>query len=338
MPFPTGVPTATATSTPTPPPRAGSAAPPTPRPTATSRPAPRTPTPRPFARGDVLASVGGGLVKLYDARGRLRAILRTGSRSSQERGLCFDPAGHLYVTNFDAGSLSRFDAFGRLLATSWGAHVPPTPSSCVADRAGHIYVGTADKSGRLLKFDAAGHLLATFRLARENAGVDWIDLAADQCTLYYTSQGSHIKRYNVCTRRQLADFARNVSAQCYGLRLLPRGGLLVACLTAVYRLNAAGHTIAAYTAAHMGERHPCAPTSRTPCDLWKSALVALSLDPDGRSFWTATLETGHVYRVDLATGRTLAAFTAPPYQLLGGLATAGEPAAALQAPAKPARR
>jgi hypothetical protein len=246
-------------------------------------------------------------------------VLNTGSHSSQERGACFDATGHLYVTNFDAGTLSTFDHLGSLLGRPWTMPAHHTPTSCVADRAGHVYVAVVDHGGQLLEFDGAGHLLKTFRPTQENAGVDWIDLSADQCTLYYTSQGSHIKRFNVCTRRQLTDFAGDVAPQCYGLRLLPRGGALVACLTAVYRLNATGHTVATYTAVHLGEPHPCAPTARAPCDIFKSALVALSLDPDGRSFWTATLETGHVYRVDLASGRRLAAFTAKPYQLLGGL-------------------
>lgn len=59
------------------------------------------------------------------------------------------------------------------------------------------------------------------------------------------------------------------------------------------------------------------------------ALVAVGLDRDGRSFWTATLESGHLYRIDVASGRRLAAFTAAPYQLLADVAIVGEPAAAL---------
>lgn len=222
---------------------------------------------RPYPAGSVLAGVGGGKITLYDAAGRLIDVLDTHSRSTEEKGMCFDSAGNLYVSNFDADSMSKFDSCGRLVTYPWGIRFKTSPSSCVADRAGHIYVGEAAGSKRLLKFDAAGHLLATFRPARQNVGIDSMDLAADQCTLYYTSQGSSIKRFDVCTHRQLPDFATGVAAQCYGLRLRPNGEVLVACLTAVYRLNARGKTIATYTAAHLGGRDRCRPAARSQCDI-----------------------------------------------------------------------
>ncbi len=65
-----------------------------------------------------------------------------------------------------------------------------------------------------------------------------IDLAADQCTLYYLHKYTTIKRFNVCTETPLPDFASVFSPQ--DVRVLPDGGVLVAAYQAVFRFNAAG--------------------------------------------------------------------------------------------------
>jgi len=257
------------------------------------------PTPRPYARGAVFAGVGAGAVALYTPRGNVLARLRTRSRSSEEKGLCFDTAGNLYVTNFDASTISKFDGRGRLTQDSWGGRFSKDPESCAADDAGRVYVGEAHGAKRILKLTSGGKLLAAYKPRGENEGPNWIDLAADQCTLFYTSAGSGVKRFDVCRGRQLLDFARAPDGQCYALRLRPNGDVLVACSAQVYRLD---------TTRALGE---------------KSILYALALDPDGASFWTAGFESGRVYRVDIATGRVLGRFTAPPYQVLGAWPSRG---------------
>src|SRR5437764_6527092 len=199
--------------------------------------------------------------------------------------MCFDVTGVLSATNFDDGTVSTFDPHGRLLASGWaGPYTTEArdPESCVVDGAGDIYVGIVVQNemvrgGLLRKYDAAGHLLATYHPDVEERGVDWIDLAADDCTLYYTSESNSIKRYNVCTHRQLPDFAHGLAGPCYALRIRPNGEVLVACYRLVYRLDPDGHVIQSYTARQGGER---------------SRFFAVNLDPDGPSFWTAGLESG----------------------------------------------
>ena len=305
----------------------------TPRPTATAPRSTVTPTVRALAAGNLFAGVGGGKINRYDPRGRLLAVVSTGSRRSEVKGMCFDATGNLYVTNFDARTMSKFDNRSRLVAVPWGSRFRSNPSSCVADRAGHVYVGEVLGSNQLLKFDARGRLIATYKPAREFAGVDWIDLAGDQCTIFYTSEGNTIKRFDVCKNRQLPDFAGGMPNQCYGLQLRSNGDVLVACRTAVYRLNSKGRTVATYTARHLGEIGGCQSASQAGCDPFKSALLAVRLDPDHKTFWTVGFESGHVYRVDIATGRRLLSFTAPPYQLMGDLAIVGQPSAGLTTPA-----
>lgn len=271
----------------------------------------------------MFASVGAGAVALYTSRGDPLVQLRTRSRSSEEKGLCFDTAGNLYVTNFDVSTISKFDGRGRLTQDPWGGRFSKDPESCAADAAGRVYVGEAHGAKRILKLTSGGKLLAAYKPRGENEGPNWIDLAADQCTLFYTSAGSGVKRFDVCRGRQLPDFARAPDGQCYALRLRPNGDVLVACSAQVYRLDKAGRVLRAYTTRALGE---------------KSILYALALDPDGASFWTAGFESGRVYRVDIATGRVLGRFTAPPYQVLGGLAVAGDAAAAQLTPQSPACR
>lgn len=257
--------------------------------------------------------MGGGLVNQYDALGHLLHILNTHSRSTEEKGMCFDPAGNLYVTDFDAGTMSKFDSHGKLVAYPWGGPFNKEPESCVADAAGNIYVGEVHGRALLRKFNAAGRLLATYKPAREDQGVDWIDLAADQCTLYYTSEGSSIKRFDVCHNRQLPDFVNALAGPCYAVSLRPNGEVFVAC-SAIYRLNGNGHILHIYTTQSVGE---------------KNIFATVNPDPDGTSFWAGGFQSGKIYRIDIATGRKLASFKVPLYQLLGGVAVAGEIAGAL---------
>jgi hypothetical protein len=107
-------------------------------------------------------------------------------------------------------------------------------------------------------------------------------LAGDQHTLYYTSEGPHVKRFDVGSSTQLADFS-GVGGTEYGFRLLSGGGLLVANTTNVLRLNSAGAITQTYLSGG-------------------NLLFALSLDPNGVDFWTAEYSTGRVVAVNIANG------------------------------------
>ena len=39
-------------------------------------------------------------------------------------------------------------------------------------------------------------------MTTQETGDDWIDLASDECTFYYTTEGNEIFRYNKCTNTQ----------------------------------------------------------------------------------------------------------------------------------------
>lgn len=256
-----------------------------------------------YAIGDVFAGVGSGQVKQFSSTGTLLNTL-TGVPSNENTGMAFDTAGNLYSTGFN-GSISKYDNSGTFLA-AFGSGYNSNPESIVRDAAGNFYVGQAGGTGDVLKFDSAGGPLGSFNVATDARGSDWIDLAADQCTLFYTSEGSLVKRYNVCTDTQLADFATLPSSPAYALRIRPNGEVLVAASSLVHRLDSAGAVVQSYTI----------PST--------SLLFALNLDPDGTSFWTGDIFSGEIFRVDIATGAILQQFNSTPNTTMAGLAVFGE--------------
>lgn len=145
-------------------------------------------------------------------------------------------------------------------------------------------------------------------------GSDWLDIASDQRTIYYTSEWGVVYRYDVGPNpadgiRQRAvppanpenypvqnwpyatllpeNPANPSPVVLYALRLLPpgdgTGGLLVAEPTAILRINDRGVIVNRYDA---------------DVDGW----FALNIAPDGRSFWSASTANGRIYRWEIATG------------------------------------
>lgn len=221
-------------------------------------------------------------------------------------GQCFAPNGDVLATRFAHTSPIRFSrqgalrngAFGGSQAFNFNRH-----ESCVFDRAGNVYIGQAgfdatqtDAQVPVLKFNPSGVLLDSFVMPTGPRGTDWIDLASDQCTLYYTSEDTTVRRYDLCARTPLPPLITTLSAPfCYALRLRPNRELMVACQEAVHRVSAQGINLQTYTRQSIGETNA-------------QGLFAINLDPDGTSFWTAGGLSGNVYRVDIASGAVLTTF------------------------------
>jgi YDG domain-containing protein/MBG domain-containing protein len=306
--------------------------------------------------GDVLVGLGSsasppgrGEVRHFAPDGTLLETLVTTSGSFEETGMCLDAARTLYTTNFEANSMSAFDATGTLSRASFGSGFNEHPNSCVVDAAGRIYVGQSDKDGDygrggVLKFNAAGTLLATFSPAPDVRGTDWVDLAADQCTLVYTSAGASIKRFDVCANAQPTDVCSTcddgaggaTQGPLFGVRLLPDGGMLVADWNlgtgVVRRYTSAGTQVGAYTVAN-AFGNQCGDSGTAPCFFpW-----ALALDPDRTSFWVADRVSGEIFKLALDDGTVLTRFLGGNCDdpssacAVTGLAIVGEPTAAAAA-------
>ena len=148
-------------------------------------------------------------------------------------------------------------------------------------------------SGTIFKFDANGKPLTTYSVAVEDRGTDWIELAPDQHTIYYTSEGQRILRYDTATRTQLPDFVSNLpGAAAYAMRFVPgvcgtTGQLLVADSEQIFLLDPAGKTIQTYDMPNE--------------DTW----FAININPDGKTFWSGGIDTGVAAEFDIATGTLL---------------------------------
>jgi hypothetical protein len=244
-----------------------------------------TTTSKGFVSGDLFVSVGNGLVQERSPSGALVRTLDTGM-GGYTTGLAFDAGPRLYVTDFGADAVTRFLSDGT--ASSFGSGYNAAPESIVFDSSGNAYVGQAAGSKQVLKFSPSGTLVDSFSPAPEVVGTDWIELAPDQCTLYYTSEGPSVKRFDVCTKTQLLDFASGLH-HGFEIRLLPGGGALVADFDRIVRLDASGTVVQSYG---------------TGGTLWFS----LALDPSGTSFWAGDADTGDVKQFDITSGNVLASF------------------------------
>lgn len=273
-----------------------------------------------FQVGDVLAGIGTGQIKHFSPTGTLIQTLDNATSSNEQTGMCFDSVGNLYSTNF-SGSMSKFDNTGNLLQSQWATGFSNSPESCVFDGA-FIYSGEVDGSEFVRRFATDGTPGPTWDPAPSSRGLDWIDLAEDGCTLYYTSEGSQVKRYDICTDTQLADFTTSVSGPCFAVRVRPVDPgdfeVLVACSSQVYRLDSSGSTIQTYPAAGF-----------TPS---ASFLFAMNLDPDGTTFWTGDIFTGDIYRVNIASGNQVIHFNTNPNTTMAGITVFGEITAGVPTP------
>jgi hypothetical protein len=234
-----------------------------------------------YTSGDVFAGVGAGQIKHFSPTGTLLDTLNTGCGAGDTLGMAWDMAGNLYATvSFGCtAQVYKFDGFGNLLGP-FGTGYSSSVESVVIDNAQNVYVGQPDGTRTIRKYNSAGTFLTEYAPAVESRGTDFIALAADQCTMFYTSEGTSVKRFDVCTNTQLADFATGLAGPLYQFKLLTTGGLLVAANSQAFELDATGAVIATYPSTD-------------------GTLFALDRDPDSVTFWTAGLSTGNVYRYNI---------------------------------------
>lgn len=249
--------------------------------------------------GDLAVAVSGGCYQIHDNTGLLKETICDGLGGFTTGCAWNNDQSKLYTTNFSATKVVVYDdasphGISQVVdtnVTSPGGH----SESVVFAANGDYYVGHPDSNDLIHKYDAAGNLLATYAVAVDFRGTDWIDLANDQCTLFYTSEGRNIQVYNTCANVQLPNFSTLPGfGNAFALRLLPpgdgTGGLLVADGGDVKRLDGTGAVVQTYDVA--GE------------DSWFS----LNLDPDGLTFWAADFSSSNVYRFDMTSGAVVASF------------------------------
>lgn len=269
----------------------------------------------PYSEGDLFVAVGSGIVRRFDAQGEPIEDLDTETGSAETGDMCFAD-GRMYTMNFNDQSISLFDGSGGLIESRWadiGSGLAGDLESCVLDDSGNLYVGyQAGTPGTLQKLNAAGDVVETYET--EALRTDQIDLAADQCTMLYTTETGDIGRFDVCEGEDKSPFATGIGSTCNNLRIRPNGEVLVACDLSVYRLDPGGEVIQTYEPA---DENGAA----------NAGLFALNLENDGQHFYTATYLEGLVWRIDIDSGEgadTPYIQTVIEGDSIGGLAIFGE--------------
>jgi hypothetical protein len=243
----------------------------------------------PFQSGDVFVANSQG-VEEYSPTGQLT---QTVTQSSGATSLCFDPAGqHLVVPG-----VGLFDRSGNPLPSNWATVT--NGNACVADQFGDVYVsgGSSTTGSTITKYDLKGGLLQTFNVASSGNPPLAIDIAPDQCTIYYGqwSDVDGIDRFNACTNHPESAF--NGFQFVDDLRVLPNGQVLVASDGAALLYDSSGQLTQRYVPPPPGFIY--------------TSVRSVSLDPDGSSFWMccSPLDSSgqlDVSRLDLKSGTLLA--------------------------------
>lgn len=257
-----------------------------------------------FQKGDLFVAVHHGIVQWRTPAGILIDTLSTGFSTSLNLGMAFDRDQHMYVLNYDADAVSKFNNQGALQGLFGSGY--NNPEGIVFDSSGNVYVGNV-VSGGIRKFDSTGTFLASFTGGR----IDWLDLSSDQSTMLFTQEGTDIKRFDVSLNSSLPDFATGLGGTAYALRIRQNGEVLLANKGNIVRLNSTGSVIQTYDVA--GHDH------------W----FAMTLNADSGTFWSADYITSNVYHFDIASGSVLTSFnTGTDSNTVFGLAMLGEYTAA----------
>jgi hypothetical protein len=250
-----------------------------------------------FQRGDVIVSLEQGPVQWWRANGTFRRVLNQRVVGTGE-GMGWDRDGNLYVTRWcidsncmTGNTVEKFNSMGVSVGTM-GEGYDCGPHTIVFDAVGSAYVGQAGCRQSILKFLPGQTTPIELLVEVETQGVFWLDLAADGCTLFYTSWGPNVKRFDACTGVQLSNFnvAPLPGGDTQDLRVLPDGGVLVSNGEFIVRLNAAGVVVQTYQG----------PPENT-------LFAGLDLVGDD-TFWVANYFSSNVYRFNLASGAIVDSF------------------------------
>jgi outer membrane protein assembly factor BamB len=215
--------------------------------------------------------------------------------------------GIVYITSRGPYEIERIDAVGNLLtpfATPVvnGNFLSPGPDGGILATNG---------SGELYQFSADGTLVHFHDSTYDPPALGGIDLAADQCTVFYATSGL-LTRWDACLDTPASFFGPRLAGSSRALRLLSDGTFLIAVKgllpdfeNRVIHVDQGGNLIRSYP---------------IPGD-------ALALDIDGTSFWTNA--GNNLFRLDIATGQILS--TTFTNDTIMGLSVVGEPRAGLAA-------
>jgi hypothetical protein len=271
-----------------------------------------------FNIGDIIA--GGQTVSPVFANGRIDRFDVNGVFRERlydvvdefPRDITTDSSGPLFAVTSSA--IRVFDASGSYIG-DFGPFATFTTRSIAFDASGNAYVAANVSSGNVAKLDSGGGVLRTFSVSRESIGgpgIYAVDLARDQCTLFYTAL-HRVARFDVCSNTQLADLTSSLPGTgAGGLRILPNGDVVVAATEAIYLVS--GNTGSIVRTFDVSSE-----------DSW----IAVALCADGTCFWGVSGNLAAKF--DLASSSLLNSFHSSDY-VFTAVGVVGEPRAAIAAP------
>ena len=252
-----------------------------------------------FASGQVFASVGNSAVNVYSqGTGNPQVTrLNDGLGEPYTAGSAFDSSGNFYVTDDYSGDVSEYAPDGTLDGVF--ASGLQNPLSLAFDNQGNLYVGQ-QTTPYIAEFSKSGQLVENIGpVATELSGDDWIALGSDECTFYYTTEETDILALQHVHQSAGAELQRRAlrrpTTPRRGCRCRPSSSR--SCPTATSWWRTRTPTSSWTRTATCSQTYTCA--SLPGC---QGSLFAMSLDPDGTSFWTGDSTSGDVWEVNIATG------------------------------------
>ena len=209
----------------------------------------------------------------------------SGSGATHSQSVAFDGGKNLYIGYADgvSGGLGKIEQWAKDTTS------PPGPTSTLGK---YMYV-------------------QSFSVPVDNtAGPGWIDLASDGHTIFYTSQGATIRKFDTSTLTA-STYATlsGGTVTLYAIRILPPGdgtaGVLVAGQSEVKLVTSSGGV----TKIKFGSN---------------SNLQALTLDPSNpaTTFWVGDATSNNFFRYNISTGQKVSLNTGSG-TTLGGICVDG---------------
>lgn len=217
--------------------------------------------------------------------------------------------GIVYGASRARGVIDRVDAAGTLLSPFAG---PVDAVNFLGPGPGGGLLAV-NGSGEIYHFAADGSLAHFRDFAQFPLGSGGIELAPDQCTVFYATFG-RLAQWNVCTNAPAAFYGPDLASASRALRLLPDGTFLICVIGLLPDLG--NRVVHVDTGGNLIRSYP------VPGN-------ALAIDIDGKSFWTNA--GNYLLRIDIESGALIhQTFTEFGIE---GLSVVGEPRAGFAAAA-----
>lgn len=236
------------------------------------------------------ASGGPGHLSQYALDGTL--LGRVTSTAIDGTGGAVDPVtGNPFWTNFTTGQVQTCPStpVNGVLGpvTTYINNTGDSHPESLVFRGDKTYVGHADGTGKLGRFTKdSGQPELLWNPIRGGRGVDWIGLASDDRTLFYTSESPHVFRFDIETGMQLPNFLET-SGFAYNFAVLPRFGddhVFITGGVGVRRFDPLGVLVQEYRLL--------------PAPYAFSAALSV----DGTTLFIADYSSSNVWVVDVETG------------------------------------